>query len=87
MGVVGLLGASIYSYTKLSVSSPRVTSVSPFINNGIPTLLSAGADLAAGNVLSAAEKLIAGVEFDLEWRSQMKAWPLSSWVRAPTSSC
>ena len=66
VGVVGLLGASIYSYTKLSVSSPRVTSVSPSINNDIPTLLSAGTDLATENVLGAAEKLIAGVGFGVE---------------------
>ena len=66
VGVLGLLDAFIYSNTKLSVSSPRVTSVSPSINNHIPTLLSAGADLAAGNLLGAVEEPIDGVEFDLE---------------------
>ena len=66
IGILGLLGAVAYSYSTLSASSPRVQAISPSITNDILSLFRAGADLASGDLLGAAERIIEGVDFDIE---------------------
>ena len=50
----------------LSASSPRVAAISPAITNDISSLFGAGADLASGNLLGAAEHIIEGVDISVE---------------------
>lgn len=66
IGVFGLLGAVAYSYSTLSVSSPRVEAISPSITDDIQSLFRAGSDLADGDLLGAAGRIIEGVDFDVE---------------------
>ena len=66
IGVLGLLGAVAYSYSRLSVSSPRVVAISPSITDDIQSLVRAGSDLANGDLLGAAGRIIEGVDFDVE---------------------
>jgi hypothetical protein len=66
IGILGLLGAVAYSYSTLSASPPRVEAISPSITGDISSLFRAGADLASGDLLGAAERIIEGVDFDVE---------------------
>ena len=61
-----MLGAVAYSYSTLSASSPRVVAISPSITDDISSLFRAGSDLASGDLLGAAERIIEGVDFDIE---------------------
>ena len=64
--MLALVGACAHSYLTLSASPPRVQAISPSITNDTSALFGAGADLARGNLLGAAERIIDGVYFDIE---------------------
>ncbi|MFH1560638.1 MAG: hypothetical protein ABID84_04435 [Chloroflexota bacterium] len=68
LGIIFLVGATANSYLSLSATPPQVTKLSPNITNNTIDLVQAGKDLASGNLLGAAGRIVPSIriEFDID---------------------